>query len=167
VAVGGGDAATGELLSSVGDLAGMNIFRTLVRSPRAFKFVRYGYVLTNGSLPVRDRELIILRVAHRSQCTYEWGQHLIIAPQNGVDSEEIARVQLGPDQPDWSAFDAALLRAVDELIDSQRISDSTWDILSTHYNEQQVMEVPLLIGLYVATAYALNSFGVELDPDLA
>ena len=48
-----------------------------------------------------------------------------------------------------------------------RISDDTWAALSERYNEQQLIEVPMLVGHYHMVAYTLNTLGVPLEPGLA
>jgi 4-carboxymuconolactone decarboxylase len=170
----GTDPSTRELLAAVGRQAGVghqvvlasNLFRTLMHHPRIFKrWLGYGSVLLDGALPGRDRELLVLRAAHRSDCAYEWAHHEAIAARNGLSDEEIARVRGGARQPGWSAFDASLLQAVDELLDDHRISDSTWQVLAERYDERQLIEVPFIVGVYAAMGFTLNSLGVQLESD--
>jgi AhpD family alkylhydroperoxidase len=158
------DAATNELLAMVGDFGELNVFTTLVRNPRVFKrWVPFGNTLLNGSLPPRDRELVILRVAHRCDCVYEWHHHTRIARDAGLDDDEIARVRIGAGDAGWHAADAVLLRAVDELLDDHRIGDATWEVLAARYDERLLIELLLLVGQYQMLAAALNSLGVEVD----
>ena len=64
----------------------------------------------------------------------------------------------------WSAADAALIRASDELHKDQFISDATWKALSEHFTEKQRMDVVFTTGQYTQVSMMLNSFGVQLDP---
>ena len=72
----------------------LNIFATLARHPRLFK--RWsafgGTLLYRGTLPERERELLILRTGYLCRAHYEWGQHVDIARAAGLIDEEIARV---------------------------------------------------------------------------
>ena len=150
------------LLAMAGERASLNIFRTLVRNPRVFKrWVPFGHILLNGSLPARDRELLVLRTAHRSGSAYELGHHEQIALECDMDEVEVARVAEGPGAVGWSPFDSALLRAVDELLDDHRISDETWHTLAQRYDDRLLIEVPMLVGHYHMLAITLNSLGVE------
>ena len=110
----------------------LNIYRTLVAHPKLLK--RWGvfgtHVLYKSTLPARERELLILRTGWLCRSEYEWGQHVIIAKSCGVTDEEIERVKAGPEADEWSPFDAALLRAADELHNDSFISDATWGALS-------------------------------------
>ena len=144
----------------------LNIFRTLVRAPKAAKaFLAWGnYVLSRrNDLPARDREIVILRTGFLCKSGYEWTQHVAIALREGVTADEIPRIKLGADAG-WSAADAALLRASDELHTDQFVSTATWAALKTHFSDKQCMDVVFTVGQYTQVGMMLNSFGVQLDP---
>ena len=125
-----------------------------------------GYLLSRGTLPARDRELLILRTAVRCGSSYEWGQHVRISLAIGVDRASIDRVSEGPGADGWSEHEAALLSAVDELHDRSAVSDATWATLARSYEERQLIEATMLVGQYHMVAFALNTFGVQLDDGL-
>jgi alkylhydroperoxidase family enzyme len=159
-----------ELVGEVGgDTRGaVNIFRTLVRHPGLFRrWLPFGGKLLVGKLPARDRELMILRTGWNCQADYEWAQHVVIARRTGITDDEIARIKEGPDASGWAAWDATLLRAADELHGDSVLSDATWAALAEVYDERQLIEVPMLVGHYHMVAYALNSLGVQVEPDVA
>ena len=166
----GRDPRTDELLAALRrpDGSELNIFATLAHHPRLLK--RWsafgGTLLYGGVLPPRDRELLILRTAVHCGAHYEWGPHVGIARDAGVTDDEIERVAHGPDHDGWSAQDAALLRAADELHDQARIGDSTWSTLAGAYDEQQLIEVCMVVGQYHLVAFTLNSLDVEPEPGL-
>jgi hypothetical protein len=83
----------------------------------------------------------------------------------GLTEAEIRRIINGPTAPGWSSFDATLLQAVDELHEVASISDATWKTLSQSYSEQQLMDLVFTVGEYTLVSMALNSFGVQLDPE--
>ncbi len=145
-----------------------NLFTTLARHPRLLhRWLPFGgKLLLRGSLPARDRELLILRAAHNTGSDYEWGQHLPIADEAGITGTEVERVVAGPDAAGWSAFDASLLRAADELHATSTLSDATWAALADRYGEECLIEVPLVVGHYTMLAYFLNALRVPLDPGL-
>jgi transglutaminase/protease-like cytokinesis protein 3 len=84
-----------------------------------------------------------------------------------LGDDEIRRIQVSGSHSEWSTFDTALLRSVDELIDDHMISDRTWQTLMERYDDRQLIEVPLVVGMYFSLGFALNSWGVRLEPDLA
>jgi alkylhydroperoxidase family enzyme len=147
---------------------GLNVLGTLAVHPalaRAFHTFN-GHVLFATTLSLRQRELLVLRVAARRDAEYEWAQHAVLAADAGIEADEVARVVEGPDAPGWAPLDAALLRAVDELIAEAAIGDATWATLATELDERQLMDLVFTVGAYDALAMAFRSLGVELDDDL-
>lgn len=147
----------------------LNIFATLARHPKLYKrWAVFGsHTLLKSSLPPRDRELVILRMAWLAQCRYEWGQHLSLGRDAGLTNDEMARIKSGPDAQGWSDADQQLLHAVDELKAHCVVSDKTWRALASRYSETQLMDFIFTAGQYHMLAMALNSFGVELDERIA
>jgi alkylhydroperoxidase family enzyme len=164
------DEQARELLQGVqvNDAPAANIFATLVRHPGLFRrWLPLGGKLLAGKLPVRDRELLILRTAVLCQAEYEWGQHRLIGLSAGLTEPEIERVRAGAQAEGWDPFDAALVTAAEELHAEARISDATWEVLASRYDERQLIEVPMVVGHYHMVAFTLNSLGVELEPGVA
>jgi alkylhydroperoxidase family enzyme len=147
---------------------GLNALGTLARHPaltRAYHAFN-GHVLFASTLSVRQRELLVLRVAHTRRAEYEWAQHVVLAGDAGIDGRDIARVAEGPDASGWSPVERAMVRAVDELLDDAMVADDTWAILASELDEQQLMDLVFTVGAYDLLAMAFRSFGVELDDDL-
>jgi len=143
----------------------INIFRTLIHHPKLMKRwqVFGNHVLNKSTLPPRDRELLILRVGWLCRSEYEFGQHVVIGKREGLSDEEIERVTRGPDADGWDPFDAALLRATDELHGDAFLSDATWKDLAARYDTMQMMDVVFTVGQYNLVSMALNTLGVQLD----
>lgn len=161
------DEQQAELMAPIAGQA-VNIFATLVRHPGLYRrWAAFGGKVLAGKLPARDRELLILRTGWRCQAEYEWAQHASIAKASGLSVEEIERVKDGPAADGWDAFDAALLRAADELHDDSVISDGTWAALAERYDEKQLIEVPMVVGQYHLVSYTLNSLGVPIEDGVA
>ena len=145
-------------------IARLNIIRTMARHPELHKaWSKFaGYIIRNSTLPDRDRELATLRIGWLCKAEYEWSQHTVMAKAVGVTEAEIEQVILGS-TGNWNEFDRALMTAVDELHTSSSITDVTWRQLSSHYSEQQMMDLVFTVGQYTLVSMALNSFGVEID----
>jgi alkylhydroperoxidase family enzyme len=146
----------------------LNALGTLARHPAltaAFNTFN-GYILFASTLTPRQRELLVLRVATLRGSAYEWEQHRVLAADVGLDPVEVERIAAGPDAPGWSPFDAAMLRAVDELVGAGEITDATWQLLSGEFDDQQMMDLVFTVGAYEILALAFRSFRIELDEDL-
>ena len=154
--------------SREGGPKGLNILGTFAHHPelaRAF-FTFNGHVQLATSLTPRQRELLILRVATVRSARYEWAQHVLIGRDAGLDDEEIRRIAAGPDAPSWTEGEAALLRAVDELLGEGAIGEATWSVLAGEFTVEQLLDVVFTIGAYETLAFMERSFGLELDDDL-
>lgn len=143
-----------------------NVLGTISRHwDAAQKFTVWAYHIMGETsrLAPREREILILRIGWLCEAEYEWGQHVIFAREAGLADEEIQRIKKGSEAEGWSSFDAALIRATDELHKDACISDATWAELSEQYDQQQMMDVVFTVGQYNMVSMALNSFGVQLD----
>jgi alkylhydroperoxidase family enzyme len=143
----------------------LNVFATLAHHPKLMKrwMVFGNHVLAKSTLTPRDRELLILRTGWNCRAPYEWGQHVAIARSIGISDEEVSRIAEGPDAPGWSAADALLLRAADEIHTEQTLSDATYDALAARFDAQNLLDLVFTIGQYHLVSMALNAFGVERD----
>ncbi len=143
-----------------------NIFKTLARHPKLLKrWTVFGnHILRKSTLSTRERELLILRIGWLCKAEYEWGQHVLIARKAGLTDAEIHRITEGPDAAGWEPFDAALLRAADELHRDAFLSDATWNALGARFDTQQMMDVVFTVGQYNLVSMALNTLGVQRDP---
>jgi alkylhydroperoxidase family enzyme len=135
----------------------------LVRAYHGFN----GHLLFATTLSLRQRELLVLRVAAVREAEYEWLQHKVVAADIGMPEEEVERVAVGPEAEGWSPLDAALLRAVDELVADARIGESTWAVLSSELDAQQLLDLVFTVGAYETLAMVMRTVGVEVDDDLA
>jgi alkylhydroperoxidase family enzyme len=142
-----------------------NIFATLARHPKLLRrwLVFANHVLFKSTLPPRERELAILRVGWLCRAPYELAQHAEIGRQCGLSDEEIRRVTKGAEAPGWSAGDAAILRAVDELHADSCVSDETWKALAARWSEEQLLDLLFAVGQYRLVSSVLNTLGVQLD----
>lgn len=139
-----------------------NLFATLVHHPRLLRrWSSFGGVLLNGTVPARERELVILRVGWRCRAAYEFGQHVLIARRVGLSDDDIDRVRQGPDAADWSERDRALLRVVDELHDGYGVTPATWEALSSEWSTEQLLEILMTVGQYHLVAMVANAVGIQ------
>lgn len=143
----------------------LNIFRTLAHHPKLLeRWMVFGtHVLNKSTLPPRERELAILRIGWLCGSEYEFGQHVLIGRMAGLSDEEMRRVKLGAEAEGWTAAEAALLAAVDELHAESFISDLTWQRLTEHFSTQQLLDLIFAVGQYNLVSMALNTLGVQLD----
>ncbi len=158
---------TATMSDSQRALAGLgasNVIGTLVRHEDLLKawLGLAQQLLFSDRVSPRDRELVVLRVALRTDCEYEWANHVQSAMGAGTTVDEI--LSLSRASAAWTDPDAALLRAVDELCADDCVSDATWTALAATRDDLQLIEILCLIGYYRMNAGLLNSMGVQPEP---
>ena len=121
------------------------------------------YLLRESSLPIRDRELLILRIGYLNQGAYEWAAHRGLALSVGISEDELKDITIGSSADSWSEWDSALLKAAEELHEAALVSEETWATLSRQYDKRQMMEVVFTVGQYNLVAMYLNSLGVQFE----
>lgn len=121
------------------------------------------HFLMSNTLNTRQLEIIILRVSWRCNSAYEWHNHVGYGINAGLTLDDIAAIRDFPKGGNWSDEEAALMRATDELIDANVISDATWATLTKTLDKRQMMDLVFTVGHYVMTSWALSSFGVPVE----
>lgn len=155
-----------ELQASIGSPDTIfNIVKTLIRYPDLFKaWLGFAnHVMFNSSLAPRDREIVILRIGQLCQSGYEFGQHIVIGRDAGLNDGEIKAIAEGDNAPNWSEAERTLIKATDELHADAFISDATFTELQKHFDEKQILDVIFAVGQYNMVSMALNTTGVQLD----
>ncbi len=142
----------------------MNMINVLAHHPRiAIPFLEMGKALFLIDLPMRLREIAVLRLAHLSNSAYEWFQHVAIGKYAGLTDADIEAIKAGKPAADWSELDGLVMEAVDELESIDTLSDDLWARLGKHFDRQLMMEFLFMISSYKMTAWVLNAMGVPLD----
>lgn len=145
----------------------LNIFLTMAHHPRLLKRwnVLAGAFLGHGLLVPRERELVVMRVAWRTNARYEWGQHVLIGREAGVSEDEIAAI-VHESLDGWPSREQALLRFADELLRDIGVSDEVWEPVAALLNDAELIELVMLVGLYRMAAGFLNTMRVAPEPYL-
>lgn len=146
--------------------APLNILRTVGRNPRVLSRMVRGGLLDKGSVSIADRELVILRACARCGASYEWGVHAaIFGDAAGLGAEQLDDTWSDIVEASlWSEAQKALLEMVDQLHRHAQLDDGAWAALSEHFDEQQVIELIMLAGLYHAVSFMVNALRIEAEP---
>src|SRR6185436_2830314 len=104
---------------------------------------------------------LIVRIGVLCRSEYEWAAHAPAARRAGADPQWIVT---GPGTG-GDVVDGALMRAADELHRDNVVSDATWKELSATFDTKQMLDILTTVGGYRMVSMALNSFGVQLEPN--
>jgi len=124
------------------------------------------HLLTESSLPVRQRQIAIMCTAWICNCNHMWSSHLRTSQRCGLSSDIFDPIKKGADDPYFTDFERTLIRATEELVNHRCISDANWDALSSQWSRRQLLDFMFTVGCYVMVAGVMNSAGVERNPEL-
>ncbi len=142
---------------------------TMLRHPELWERISALSVQLSGRgmIPVRDRELVILRTGWLCQAPFEWGEHVRIARGLGLTTDDIERVIEGSAAEGWTEHERALLAAAEELHAGAMVADETFEVLSRTMTDVEFFELTVLIGQFTAVAYWQNALRLPLGEDNA
>lgn len=150
------DPADNEFLASLearGKQANF-FFRVMANRPEVLKtFVPfYGAVMGPGSVERRIKELVYLTCSYTNHCAYCTAAHVAAGKKAGITEQEMQSLQASTDEG-FSEPELAAIRYARELTQTAAAS-TTRDALSSHFNDEQVVELTLV----AATANWTNRF---------
>ncbi len=158
------DGSLAEIIEEMNG-APLNVHKLMANNPallRAWWSFR-NYSINGGSLGARKGELVILRVGVQTSTWYEWASHVDRARHKGLTQEEINAVLLRETTDVWNRQEAALLTAVDNLIEDGGLSTKIRSRLAQYFSSQQVLDIIAIHGMYVILGCMIRSWGLELD----
>jgi 4-carboxymuconolactone decarboxylase len=124
------------------------------------------HLLSTNTLPVKQRQIAIMRTAWICKATYMWSSHLNTSVRCGLQPDMFRPVQVGADDPYFTEFERVVMRATEELVYDRKISDVSWQALMKEWNNQQMLDFLFTVGVYVTVAGVMRSTGVQRNPDL-
>lgn len=144
------------------------LFTILAKSARAWSKQMGGSLMSPGPLPVREREIVILRTAALNRCEYEWGIHVALFSEvAALTPDQIGATVLSEiDANFWSDAERALIAAADALHYRSGLDAGEFDRLRTYYDEPQIIEIIQLAGFYRTVACLANSLDLGPEPGM-
>jgi 4-carboxymuconolactone decarboxylase len=124
------------------------------------------HLLSENTLPVKQRQIAIMRVAWITKATYMWSSHLQTSVSCGLSPEMYGPIQRGADDPYFTPFEATVIRAAEDLVHDRKIGGANWDALMAEWNEKQMLDFLFTVGCYVMVAGVMRSTGAERQEDL-
>ena len=144
----------------------LQLFRVFANSLR---FLNKGVVnLLDDKSPLllRQRELVILRVCANNNCEYEWGVHISVFAQKAEFTElQIESTRLGDANCEcWVNEESALIRVVDQLCESGRLSNDLSKQFANEWTIEQQLEIIALCGNYHTVSFVANVANLQSEP---
>ena len=124
------------------------------------------HLLSTNTLPVKQRQIAIMRTAWVCKATYMWSSHLNTSVRCGLDPEIFKPIQVGASDPYFTEFERTVIRATEELVNDHEISEANWHKLMVEWTNQQMLDFLFTVGAYVTIAGVMRSARVQRTPDL-
>jgi 4-carboxymuconolactone decarboxylase len=124
------------------------------------------HLLSTNTLPVKQRQIAIMRTAWLTRATYMWSSHLNTSLRAGLSPDMFAPIQAGPDDPWFTPFERVVMRATEDLVRDHEVSADNWTALMAEWTHQQMLDFLFTVGCYVLTAGVMRSTGVQRMDDL-
>lgn len=128
-----------------------NMFRTMAHRPEIFStmIAHFEAILNTGTLPLRLKELVIVRTSQLNECEYCLASHSIIAKKLGWTPEQISDLANFAEREDFTPAEKAALRLAETMTrHSTKLSDEQFQELRGFYSEGEVVELMAAIGLF-------------------
>jgi uncharacterized peroxidase-related enzyme len=128
-----------------------NMFRTMAHRPEIFStmIAHFEAILQTGTVPLRLKELVIVRTSQLNCCDYCLGSHTQICLRLGWTREQLDHLADYPQRDDFTAAEKIALRLAEHMtLDATHISDEEFEALRAHYDEGEIVELMAAIGLF-------------------
>lgn len=137
----------------------LSLFRTFANSPRFLKKGVANFLDKESPLPLRIREIVILRVTANYRCEYEWGVHVaIFAKYAQLDERQIeAIVAADAGSGGWTETELRLINALDQFCAKGRLDGETQAGFEHDWRLEQQLEIIAIVGAYHAVSMVANT----------
>lgn len=147
---------------------GNHVLNTLAQHPEVAELflVFNRYLLKSSTLPVRWRQIAIMRVAWLKKSRYIWSSHLRTSQRAGLEEGIFDPVKHGAAAPYWNEEEKIILQATDQLTHTTDLDDQHWQALSEILNQQQVLDFLFTLGAYIQMSMVTNALRIDREQAL-
>lgn len=124
------------------------------------------HLLSENTLPVKLRQIAIMRTAWITGAAYMWSSHLNTSVRCGLSDDMFGPLQRGADDPYFTDFERVVIRATEELVTDRLISDANWNALMAEWDNKQMLDFMFTVGCYAMVSGVMRSTGAERQEDL-
>lgn len=149
------------------NMAELSVFRIALHQPGVAAGLNgmLHELLWNGVLDARLRELVIMRIGWATGSVYEWTQHWRVARLLDVPEHDLLAVRDWQRAAHFGPQERAVLAATDDTLRDGTISDATWTLCRSAFDDDPAVLVELVaaIGNWRLFSALLRSLDVPLE----
>ena len=124
------------------------------------------HLLSTTTLPLRERQIAIMRTAWLCEARYMWSSHLRTSLRRGLEPELFKPLQMGAADSYFTEFERTVILATEDLVRDRLISAANWAGLAARWDNKQLLDFMFTVGTYVLIAGVMRSTGVQREPEL-
>ncbi|HET9088236.1 MAG TPA: carboxymuconolactone decarboxylase family protein [Acidobacteriaceae bacterium] len=128
-----------------------NMFRTVAHRPEIFQtmIAHFEAILNTGTLPLKLKELVIVRTSQLNQCNYCLASHSRICKKLGWSEDQLDNLVHSQDRNDFTDSEKAALKLAEQMTRNERsLSSEELKELRAHFSEGEIVELMAAIGLF-------------------
>ncbi len=128
-----------------------NMFRTIAHRPEILQtmIAHFQAVLNTGTVPLKLKELLIVRTSQINDCEYCLASHSIIAKKLGWTQQQIDTLADFETSPDYTPAEKAALRLAEAVThNAHPLPEKQFDELRSFFDEGEIVELMAAVGLF-------------------
>jgi 4-carboxymuconolactone decarboxylase len=114
-----------------------------------------------ASLSQKLQELVMITVAREMSCAFIWYAHAAAARQAGIRDDIVDNIRERRPLSDLAPEEQAAVDFTRELLQSRKVSRTTFDAATARFGPRGVMALTNLIACYAVLAYNMNTYELE------
>jgi len=118
-----------------------------------------------GKVSGRHREMLNVFVSLKNRCEYCAYHHSTFGLSAGLRKEQLGALEDYSQSPLFNDLEKLLLRYTEEYLEEGRASSGVVEALKSHYSEDQMVELEIIIGSVNLANHFVGSFGIEIEPE--
>jgi 4-carboxymuconolactone decarboxylase len=156
----------GEEIMKVSSVGLGGPYNPLLRSPVLGQrmFDLWHYLRWETSVPLKLNELAILIIARQWRSQVEWYAHAPLAIKAGLSPDIVAELKANKRPANMPPEEALVYDFVGELTSKRAVSDETFVRAKKLFSDQQIVDLTMVAGGYVATAMLLAMAEQSVPP---
>lgn len=156
----------GEEIMKVSSVGLGGPYNPLLRSPVLGQrmFDLWHYLRWETSVPLKLNELAILIIARQWRSQVEWYAHAPLAIKAGLSPDIATELKANKRPANMPPEEALVYDFVGELTSKRAVSDETFARAKKLFSDQQIVDLTMVAGGYVATAMLLAMAEQSVPP---
>lgn len=156
----------GEEIMKVSSVGLGGPYNPLLRSPVLGQrmFDLWHYLRWETSVPLKLNELAILIIARQWRSQVEWYAHAPLAIKAGLSPDIATELKANKRPANMPPEEALVYDFVGELTSKRAVSDETFVRAKKLFSDQQIVDLTMVAGGYVATAMLLAMAEQSVPP---